>query len=296
MNILKILFPPMAFFPVLCYNGVNFSYGGEDMSELGNRLKQARLASGMSQRQLCGDRITRNMLSQIENGSASPSMETLRYLARQLDKPLAWFLEEEAQISPNVSRMQQARQAYRSENFSLCRSLLQQMDAQDAMFEAEAKLLLRLTSLALAEQALEENRLPYACSLLQEATPGEDEIYALPELEHRRQLLLLRAGQDAGALPDLDDELMLRAEQALHAGDATGCRALLEAMQNRTKPLWFYLRGESAFALREYAEAALWYHRAEKELPEKCMPRLEICYRELEDYKKAYEYAAALRK
>lgn len=33
--------------------------------ELGQRLKQARLEAGMSQRQLCGDVITRNMLSQI---------------------------------------------------------------------------------------------------------------------------------------------------------------------------------------------------------------------------------------
>ena len=62
--------------------------------ELGQRLRQARLEAGLSQRQLCGEVITRNMLSQIENGSARPSMETLRYLASRLGKPISFFLEE----------------------------------------------------------------------------------------------------------------------------------------------------------------------------------------------------------
>ena len=52
--------------------------------ELGQRLRQARQAAGLSQRQLCGDTITRNMLSQIENGTARPSMQTLEILAERL--------------------------------------------------------------------------------------------------------------------------------------------------------------------------------------------------------------------
>ena len=60
--------------------------------EISQKLKQARLDAGLSQKALCGDRITRNMLSQIENGSARPSMDTLRYLAGQLGKPISYFL------------------------------------------------------------------------------------------------------------------------------------------------------------------------------------------------------------
>ena len=33
--------------------------------ELGERLRQERIAQGLSQRQLAGEKITRNMLSQI---------------------------------------------------------------------------------------------------------------------------------------------------------------------------------------------------------------------------------------
>lgn len=62
--------------------------------ELGEKLRKARKAAGLSQRQLCGDAITRNMLSQIEHGTAKPSMGTLQYLASRLQKPVSYFLED----------------------------------------------------------------------------------------------------------------------------------------------------------------------------------------------------------
>lgn len=40
---------------------------------LGQKLRQTRLSKGLSQSQVAGDCVTRNMLSQIENDQASPS-------------------------------------------------------------------------------------------------------------------------------------------------------------------------------------------------------------------------------
>ena len=77
--------------------------------ELGQKIRQARLEAGLSQRQLCGDEITRNMLSQIENGSASPSMSTLRFLAERLGKSVSYFLEEQAVTSANQQLMNDLR-------------------------------------------------------------------------------------------------------------------------------------------------------------------------------------------
>ena len=65
---------------------------------LGERIRQARLEMGLSQRQLCGDTITRNMLSLIENGSAKPSMDTLCVLAARLEKPVSYFLVSRKRI------------------------------------------------------------------------------------------------------------------------------------------------------------------------------------------------------
>ena len=62
---------------------------------MGQKLRAARLEKGLSQRQLSENLITRNMLSQIENGSAKPSLPTLQALAQRLEKPVQFFLGEE---------------------------------------------------------------------------------------------------------------------------------------------------------------------------------------------------------
>ena len=140
--------------------------------ELGTRLKEARLEQGLSQRQLCGEEITRNMLSQIENGSARPSMDTLRYLAARLGKPVSFFLEEETVSSPNQDVMARAREAHRLGDGHLVLAMLEDYQGHDPLFDEEAGLL-RLTALLKeAEKALGEGKRPYALSLLDQAEIG----------------------------------------------------------------------------------------------------------------------------
>ena len=62
---------------------------------MGQRILQARLAAGLSQRELAGEEITRNMLSSLEHDAATPSIATLRYLARRLGRPVSYFLGED---------------------------------------------------------------------------------------------------------------------------------------------------------------------------------------------------------
>ncbi|MBE6718752.1 MAG: helix-turn-helix transcriptional regulator [Ruminococcaceae bacterium] len=52
--------------------------------KLGEKIRLARLNAGMTQAELAGDFITRNMLSQIENGLAMPSLQTALYIADRL--------------------------------------------------------------------------------------------------------------------------------------------------------------------------------------------------------------------
>ena len=150
--------------------------------EIGMRIKQARLEMGLSQRQLCGDVITRNMLSLIESGKAKPSMDTLSYLAEQLGKPMAFFLDEQAMM-PGSS--------------------------------------------------------------------GMDPV--------GRQL-------------------------------AQVCADALDG-ESKKDESWCLLRGQLAFSLGEYAQAAEFLSRAEVRFPKQCAPALEVCYRELGDFRRAYVYA-----
>lgn len=65
-----------------------------DSATLGKRIKEARLAKKMTQSDVVGGFITRNMLSQIESGTATPSIKTLEYLARVLDLPMDQLMGE----------------------------------------------------------------------------------------------------------------------------------------------------------------------------------------------------------
>ena len=63
-------------------------------SLLGKKIKEARLAKKMTQKEVVGNFITRNMLSQIESGNAMPSLKTLKYLSQVLDLPDLILKEE----------------------------------------------------------------------------------------------------------------------------------------------------------------------------------------------------------
>ena len=261
--------------------------------ELSQKLKQARLDAGLSQKALCGDRITRNMLSQIENGSARPSMDTLRYLAGQLGKPLSYFLDDDAVTSPNQELMAKAREAAPSEALQL----LGRYQSPDPTFDAERWLLEALTCLTLAEDALSLDKHAYAKALLERASvAGSRCVYYTQDNERRRLLLLHQAGESVPEelLPDLTPELLLRAEAALASKNYARCEALLDAAPQR-QVRWHWLKAQTHFAQGQYAAAKTAYEAAWDYAPTACCSRLEDCCREMEDFAGAYFYACKLR-
>ncbi len=155
---------------------------------LGEKLRRSRLEAGLSQRQLCGDMITRNMLSQIENGSASPSMTTLRYLAERLGKPISFFLQEETVLSPNLRLLQQARQHYAARKYGAVLALTEQYQEPDALFDEEWHYLCALSALALAEEMAAHGDWISAAPLLEAVHRGS--IYYRSDMERRRKQLL----------------------------------------------------------------------------------------------------------
>lgn len=256
--------------------------------DLGEKLRQARLAAGLSQRQLCGQEITRNMLSQIESGKARPSMSTLQYLAGQLEKPMSYFLEDEMAASPNQSVLETARQAYLTQAFQAALDALSRYRAPDALLDGEKTLLEMLCLTELGRQVLAQGKLPYARQLLEEAGMLQCPYWTLA-LERERLILLAQAGADV-QIPADDRVLLLQARQALHTGNSQQAAHYLDAAANRDAG-WHLLRGRCAIAAGDYAAAAAFLHRAEQDLPHQSAPLLEQCYRELEDYKMAYYYA-----
>ena len=188
-------------------------------------------------------------------------MDTLQVLAQRLEKPVSYFLEEEQ------------------------------------LWEEKDHLLKALQCLQQAEQVLKEGRLPYAAALLEECgAEGAQTPYFLPVLERWRLVLLAKARPEAAeeiltALPAQDEELLLRAQVALHQQESAQAAAFLDAAQDQDAPEWCMLRGQAAFWQADYQKAAEYFHRAERAGEPQTYSWLEKCYQRLEDYKQAYYYA-----
>ena len=261
--------------------------------ELGRRIRQARLEAGLSQRQLCQDMITRNMLSQIENGSARPSMDTLQSLAARLGKPVGYFLNEQPEKPPNQRVLEQARQAGGADRLKI----LEGYQAPDPVFGPERWLMEAMTCLDLAREAIDQGKLPYAQALLQRAkAAGEQTPYYTQPLRRQWLLLCFEAGlpvrELAPLFPSEDSALMLLAVDALEQKDFQAAGNYLDAVQERTTR-WHFLRGTVWEEQADLERAIRHYLQAGETQP--VYSALERCYLAKNDYQQAYFYACKQR-
>ena len=266
------------------------------MMDLGQRLKEARLEAGLSQRALCDGIVTRNMLSQIENGSARPSMDTLRQLSQRLGKTVSFFLEEDTVTSSNVAVMDAARRFLAAGAYDRALGELADYREPDPLFDQERQLIHALCLLAQAEEAARQGKTPYALVLLRRLEKAARGCLYWGEIQerHRKVLLASLKPEKAADLPADDDALLARARWAMKRKDYPRAAQYLDAAEICDAG-WCLLRGEAAFHLGNFAPAAEYFHEAEKTMPGKAIPWLERCYKELGDYKRAYEYACKRR-
>ncbi|MBQ9118827.1 MAG: helix-turn-helix domain-containing protein [Lachnospiraceae bacterium] len=169
---------------------------------LGQRIKEARLAKKMTQNEVVGTFITRNMLSQIESGTAMPSMKTLAYLAQVLELPLAELLagteeaapeplSEPTQLLPQ-NDLQYIRDLYQSEQDTELLAFLSGLSEEDFLFAEKAAYRARSAyRLALAFET--QQKLSEALLHAQDAAKWADiGFYANPVLKADALLLLSR--------------------------------------------------------------------------------------------------------
>ena len=261
---------------------------------IGTRILQAREESGLSQRQVAGDHMTRNMLSSLEHDKAKPSLDTLCYLSRVLEKPVGWFLGEDGPQIRGLDRFRAARECYDLGSWRECLDHLSQIP-EDEVLGREAALLGILARLELGEQCLSDGRLPYARELAEQVLALECP-YFTPELRRRAAMLLAKAENRPGRLAEAveripaDDLLLLKAQCALDQGRHSDALRYLQALDDRG-PEWEFRMGEAWFGLQDHEKALPHYHAAEKTMESAVRRKLELCYAALKNFEQAYRYA-----
>ena len=166
-----------------------------DRAALGSRIKEARLAKKLTQTEVVGSFITRNMLSQIESGTATPSIKTLTYLAGVLELPVEQLIGTEE--PGDLSQLQAVKQCLRD---GLPEEAMDKASALPEALADERAALLAQASLRCGENLMHAGALPKAAELVQQAVEWSSVGIYANESTKARALLLM--GQIAEGLAD----------------------------------------------------------------------------------------------
>ena len=103
---------------------------------IGEKIKKLRKGLHMTQADLAGEMITRNMLSQIENGVATPSLATLSYIAEKLGAPIEYFVSENDELGVflRISNAKKADNAFKNGDYERCLELIGNATDTDGAF------------------------------------------------------------------------------------------------------------------------------------------------------------------
>lgn len=284
---------------------------------LGQKIRQARIERGLTQKQLVGDHITRNMLSKIENDSATPSVRTLEYLAKKLALSAGYFMEDSCYSDgTSPDGLDDMRKAYKEGRYLDCIKLLE--DSKTAGTTDEGYLLHARSALAIAHESLLNGNVLSAKEYADAADYYNKEgIYYSPEIDAEMSLILAECSLVLD-LSEFDDNAreferaikeisfaaryrLARAEFLLKTGETElACRMIerLSDLSGGLKSKRLYLKGLCLLKTEDYANAADALTCAEasidndESLQQLIYKALEICYKELEDFKMAYHYAS----
>src|ERR687885_1052414 len=85
-------------------------------SRLGERLRQLRVSSGLTQSELAGDRFSKEYVSQIERGKTRPTQETIEWLAARLGVDPSFLssgvsADERARVEATLARAETLTEA-----------------------------------------------------------------------------------------------------------------------------------------------------------------------------------------
>ena len=283
---------------------------------IGEKIKKLRTDKLMSQNELAGSEITRNMLSQIEHGSAMPSLSTIKYIASRLNVSPGFLLadDEDERLYLKGAVIDNIKKAYVSKHFALCYDMCKNLEWSDeeiTLILAESSLRVGIDefrggNLRLASQYLDE-----AVSLCEQSIYNTD-IIAAEAASYFSYIELVSPSITSSSFDELQDntvllknefsvysEIMCEAEQ----GGWDEISHLYErvSLLNEESSYLLHVRARSAMNNGDYAGA----HEMLRELlyTEKydipqpmlyfVLGDIELCCKEIDDFKGAYEYSAS---
>lgn len=258
--------------------------------KLGEKIKAARLNAGMTQAELAGDFITRNMLSQIENGLAMPSLQTALYIADKLglDAGILFSEGDNRDIYFLTRRLPELKKLYAEGDYDKCIELC----ADGAESCDEALLLLSECYIKKAYDLFFKGKLRQALKYGENAVKtASRSIYPSDSIKQRNE-----------ALEVVISTLTPYLKQTKHKAEEKKylCDRFADWYDRRLA-----VRRTEIHSLMESGKYAEALEGGRELLKEKSLGvpfeytlycDLEVCCRELKDYENAYKYSTMAKR
>ncbi len=282
---------------------------------LGERIRAIRQQKMMTQQELCSDVISRNMLSCIENGTANPSINTLLHIAKSLNVPAGLLISEEDDsfALQKFSVIDDLHQAYRNGAYAICIDLCRNLDKDDD----EIALVLSRSYLMLGKEAFFDGDLRDACGYLDNSLIyAQKSVYSVPSVFAEVSCYFRQMQYISSTLRSevLDDERTWQDDVSAIHDEFCRYTYFTTVMQSVEAPLAseffdltegfktdFYEEHINALRLireKSFSEALavlkeLIYGQEifPKPILYNVLRQAELCSRNIEDYKSAYEFA-----
>ena len=278
----------------------------------GEKIKKLRTEKSMTQSELAGNFITRNMLSLIESGTAQPSLPTIIYLAERLNVPPGLLIcdDNDEYFYRRMSLMENIRRAFASKSYGICLDLCESLssDAQDS----ELDLIVAECMLGVAKEDFYRGNLKAALAHFDEACDNaaktvyttshifaQSSTYCTYMRNISQQLYSDCADIDVPRGLSLGDDFCLYAYmlEMIEAGKRD--EVALYVSENRKKDVFtVHLHAKLEMIGKDHAQARLLLLEilnSDESVPFPVMydvfRDLEVCCRESGDFKGAYEYS-----
>ena len=282
--------------------------------KIGGKIKKLRTSKLMTQSELVGNEITRNMLSQIENGNANPSLETIKYIAARLNVSPGFLISEgeEERVYFKHNEMVGIKKAFMNEDYRICRDMCLTAESEG---DDEIRMILCECCLAIGIEEFADGKLRECCETLDEAIENcgntlyrTDYVIAAAGVYFRymRRISATLSSNsidenEVNIYPAMTDEFC-RYVLMLDRVDGDGeneveSNAILSVGKDGS-PYVLHLLAKQHMKNGKYAEAHSCLRSIlflEHPIPQPMLYLvfcdLEVCCREIEDFKGAYEYS-----
>ena len=266
---------------------------------LGEKIRISRKNIKMSQSELCGTKITRNMLSAVENDKATPSLDTLRYIASRLSVPLPYLVSEDddAFFYRKRAEMRYITAAFRAKRYKECIDHINKIEGTDD----ELVYLLACCHFELGRTSLFHGSLTSSAIHLNKAREYcEKTIYDTQRIKNRLPLYIALAANIQAPMLELDENMFNSESEAVYETEfyhyVSGDLNFKYTISDFAK----HVSAKSLIKDRDYFSAVTLMREIENEKNAKtynaCVifgiyTDMESCYRQLGDFENAYRYS-----